>query len=552
MDTILGFFHQGFSVIVPFVVLLGVLIFVHELGHFSVAKFFGVRVEVFSLGFGRKIFSKKVGDTTYALSMIPFGGYVKMYGDDASADIPESQKKYSFSHQPVLPRIAIVLAGPLMNAIFAFFLFTAIAGIGEEVLKPKLGEINSHTEAYKDGFRTGDIIKTVNGTPVIKFENFKKIVEEGLSKDLNVVVSRDGSDIPVHAVAKTVVNKNVLNSATHIGEIDGLTYLSRASAIGISDPLSPAASSGLRTGDIIRKINGTEVTKWDEVESKLAEASHNGLSEVALEVERDGNVAKLLQIHLPLTDKEARGGIEPSDLYLSSIVPKSAAQEAGIEVGDKLVAINDQHLERWEDVVRLVQGFQPGVGAGSLKVDFLHSGKLKTVSVTPRLLSQTDSVGAEQKNYALGVVTGLAYANPETFFAREPGFGNMVKAGFSDTVHWTKLTAQSFVALVQRKVSAKSLGGPLMIGKLASETWKIGISPFLKIMGIISINLFLLNLMPIPVLDGGHLLFFGIEFVKGSPLSFRKMEVMQQVGMFLLLALMAFSMFNDIVRFFTS
>ena len=128
----------------------------------------------------------------------------------------------------------------------------------------------------------------------------------------------------------------------------------------------------------------------------------------------------------------------------------------------------------------------------------------------------------------------------------------MVIKGFDDTVRWTRLTALSFLKLVQRKVSAKNIGGPLMIGKLASDTWKIGLSPFLKIMAIISINLFVLNLLPIPVLDGGHLLFFGIELVKGSPLSFRKLEIMQQVGMALLLALMVFSMFNDIVRLFSS
>src|SRR5271168_3849275 len=119
MTIISQFLHQGFLYVVPFVVLLGVLIFVHELGHFMVAKFFGVRVETFSLGFCRKILRKKFGDTTYCISIIPFGGYVKMYGDDNQAVIPLDQQKYSFSHQRVLPRIAIVLAGPLMNAFFA-------------------------------------------------------------------------------------------------------------------------------------------------------------------------------------------------------------------------------------------------------------------------------------------------------------------------------------------------------------------------------------------------------------------------------------------------
>src|SRR5579872_1072477 len=123
MDSLFGLLHQGTSVVVPFIILLGVLIFVHELGHFMVAKFFGVRVEVFSLGFGRKLLKKKWGDTTYCISIIPFGGYVKMFGDEAHANVPVEEQKFSFSHQKVLPRIAIVLAGPLMNAFFAVVLF---------------------------------------------------------------------------------------------------------------------------------------------------------------------------------------------------------------------------------------------------------------------------------------------------------------------------------------------------------------------------------------------------------------------------------------------
>ena len=126
MDFILGYLHQGFDFVVPFVVLLGLLIFVHEMGHFAVAKWCGVRVEVFSLGFGKKIFSFKRGDTTYALSLVPLGGYVKMFGDEIGADISEEQKKHSFLHKPVWQRIAVVVAGPAMNFIWAVFVFFII------------------------------------------------------------------------------------------------------------------------------------------------------------------------------------------------------------------------------------------------------------------------------------------------------------------------------------------------------------------------------------------------------------------------------------------
>ena len=135
--------------IIPFFLLLGVLIFVHELGHFSVAKFFGVRVETFSIGFGKKILSFKKGDTTYALSLFPLGGYVKMYGDNPEAEIPEDQKKYSFLHKPVSQRFAIVFAGPFINFAFAAILFAFIAMIGEQVPAPVVGDIDSSSQAYQ-------------------------------------------------------------------------------------------------------------------------------------------------------------------------------------------------------------------------------------------------------------------------------------------------------------------------------------------------------------------------------------------------------------------
>ena len=471
MDTILGFFHQGASFIVPFIILLGVLIFVHELGHFSVAKFFGIRVEVFSLGFGRKIFQKTWGDTTYCISVIPFGGYVKMYGDDLTAEIPEDQKRYSFSHQPVLPRIAVVLAGPLMNAFFAIFLFSVIAGVGEEVLKSNLGDIYPGTQAYKAGFRTDDVIKAVNGNTVAKWDDVKKIIEESAAKPVHFTVQRGHDEVQIDVTPVSVVNKNILSPQPQVGDIDGLNYLSRAPAIGVSLIDSPAAKAGFKTADIVKAINGKDILRWEELQADLTAAAAAGTKSVSLTVERDPG-AKSLTLNLPIDAKDPMGGIESSDLYLSSVMPKSAAADAGILGGDKLVEINGKSLTRWDDVVSSVQGYKES--AGPLQVKYIRDGKTLTASIVPRILVQTDGSGVEQKNFAMGIVTGLVLAAPETFVAREPGLVPAFKKGVDDMSHWTALTAISFVKLAQGKVSSKSIGGPLMIGKLASETWRIG------------------------------------------------------------------------------
>ena len=155
MDILSSAFSGILSGFIPFVLLLGILVFVHELGHFAVAKFFGVRVETFSIGIGKKLFQFKRGDTVYALSLIPLGGYVKMFGDDPSKEIPVEEQKVSFLHQPVWPRIAIVAAGPLINFFFAVLVFMAIAYIGEEQAGTVLGDISKHTAAYEAGISLG-------------------------------------------------------------------------------------------------------------------------------------------------------------------------------------------------------------------------------------------------------------------------------------------------------------------------------------------------------------------------------------------------------------
>ncbi|NCN95787.1 MAG: RIP metalloprotease RseP, partial [Bdellovibrionales bacterium] len=166
MDLVIHYIQQTLSSIGPFVLLLGLLVFVHELGHFVVAKWCGVRVEVFSLGFGKKLLQYKHGDTVYCISMIPLGGYVKMYGDNFNADVPEEEKAKSFIHKPVSQRIAVVLAGPLMNLIFAVFLFTLIGFIGDRQPAAVVGDIAESSQAYTSGLRAGDHILSVNGQEI--------------------------------------------------------------------------------------------------------------------------------------------------------------------------------------------------------------------------------------------------------------------------------------------------------------------------------------------------------------------------------------------------
>src|SRR5437868_8423769 len=193
MDFIFNSLNSVFSTVVPFVVLLGILIFVHEFGHFIVARLCGVRVEVFSLGFGKKIFQYKKGDTNYCISIIPLGGYVKMFGDQPGADISEAEKKDSFTHKNVWQRISVVLAGPLMNFFFAIFIFFLVASIGEDFRSPIVGDIMADSKAFASGFRSGDKIISVNGAGVRTWDEFENKLADLHDTQALIDVRRAGS-----------------------------------------------------------------------------------------------------------------------------------------------------------------------------------------------------------------------------------------------------------------------------------------------------------------------------------------------------------------------
>ncbi len=253
------------------IILLGLLIFVHELGHFLVAKYFKVRVEVFSLGFGKKLLSFRRGDTEYCIAAIPLGGYVKMFGDDPSAEISEVDRQGSFLHKPVGQRIAVVLAGPLMNLLFAFILYSAIAMMGEKAIFPGLGDIDSKSMAAAAGFQSGDTVLEIvkaDGKVVmpLTWTEFEKPIQDSPEQKLSFKVQRASGEVAIlEATPKFVPNPFILGWKREVGGIDGLSFISRASSIAVISSESAAAKAGLKTGDTITKIGDTPIRRWREL-----------------------------------------------------------------------------------------------------------------------------------------------------------------------------------------------------------------------------------------------------------------------------------------------
>ncbi len=347
-----------------FLIVLGILIFVHELGHFLFAKLFGVRVLTFSLGFGNKFLSRKWGDTEYAVSTIPLGGYVKMLGEGEDEEIMEEDKGAAYCYKPVWQRFIIVLAGPVFNLLFAWVLFIgmfACFGLPDYVDNTVIGKVTEDSPAEAAGLQAGDVIYSVDGKEISSFSNLSETIKKSGGKEVELVIKRGEDEFSVKITPRIFDEKNLF------GEVVGERYL-----IGVS-----------RSEDMV----------WHKVD--LFEAFKRG------------------------------------SVYM----------------------------------------------------------------------------------YNLVYYTGL-----------------------------------SIIKMIQGVVPASELGGPIRIAELAGDNMKSGLRHFINFMGVISISLGVLNLLPIPVLDGGHLVFMTYEAVRGKPLPERLKIIGQQIGMAMLAALMIFVFYNDIAR----
>ncbi len=350
--------------IISFVIVLGLLIFVHEFGHFIFAKLFGVKVLRFSLGFGPKLFGKQVGETEYLVSAFPLGGYVKMYGENPGDEVEPAEAGRAFSDKPLWQRFCIVAAGPIFNLLFAvllFFLIYAIAGLPQPIPGTRIGQVAPDSPAATAGIVAGDEILSINGKPTTEWEQISEIVREGSGAPVTLVLKRGNETI---------------------------------------------TTTGTPTRQEVKNIFGEKV----------------------------------------------------GERYLLGIT-------------------------RSEELVFEKVSLFTALGAG------------------------------------LGQTWNLIY-----------------------------LTLLSLVKIIQKVVPASELGGPILIAQLAGQQMEAGWMNLLYFMGLLSVNLGILNLFPIPILDGGHLLFFTVDGIMRRPLSMKTREMLQQVGLVLLVSLMFFVFYNDIMR----
>lgn len=549
--TILG---QIYSTVIPFVILLGILIFVHELGHFAVARWCGVRVEVFSLGFGKKLLSYKKGDTTYCLSLIPLGGYVKMFGEQNGDVVTEAEQHVSFTHKTVWQRIAIVLAGPLMNFFFAILIFGFISAIGEETRAPVMAEVEESSAAAKMGLKSGDRVVQIGNEEIKSYEDFQKALTKNRNTSVKaIVMSPDQQKKDLTLDVTSAPNPNIFSTDKTVGEIPGILPLARGTVVGLKAG-SLAEKAGFKPGDEITEINSQKISKWTDLE-RLTSTAQTLVFNVDREVNGATEGEKIkskVTFTIPATSLDKNSnlaslGFEQPDLFLDQVVKDSPAEKADLHRFDQIISINNEPITKWDQVLNKIKSFD---GKDSLTIKIARDGTEMVKKITPLVTSQMTPQGKEDRRFTVGILPFINYSQPEMVKVKADNLYYAFEKGLSRTWEISTMTVISFVRLFQGEVSHKNIGGMISIGKAAKDSYENGLQSFLMTMGILSVSLFILNLLPIPVLDGGHLVFYGIEAIKGSPLSLKKMEIAQQVGFVLLMGLMVLALFNDFTKFF--
>jgi regulator of sigma E protease len=445
------------TTIVSFVVVIGILILIHELGHFFVARWTGVGVERFSIGFGPVLLRWRGQETEYVLSAIPMGGYVKMVGEENPLEGgggPVHDPARAFALKPLWARFLIVFAGPGMNLVLAVVIFAVVlATLGRPVWPANVGKVAEGSPAAAAGLRTGDTIVAANGQPVQHWEDLERAIAGSTGRPLELRARRDG-------VERTVTATPRLRS--------------------VPDP-------------IFREPRET----WDI---------------------------------------GAGPQLAPQ---ISSVNAGSPAERAGLKPGDVVAAVAGQPVYTPEDLVEAIRT-RPG---RAFPMTIERDGRTLTVSVVPDVVKEKGPDGQERE-------VGRIQAGIATKAVRFEPYSPVLALGYGAAKTWdmTGLTVKGLWKLVSRQIDSSNIGGPIQIATEAGRQAKDGMASLALFTAIISVNLAVLNLLPVPMLDGGHLLFFVIEAILGRPLSLRKREVAQQVGFVLLMLLMVFALYNDLVR----
>ena len=442
-----------------FILAIGILVTVHEYGHYLAARLCNVKVLRFSVGFGKSLWSRVSGkdQTEYVIAAIPLGGYVKML-DEMEAEVAEDQKHRAFNNQPLANRSFIVAAGPFANFLFAIVAYTAVNLLGQQGLEPVVEHVKDNSYSQQVGFQAGDRIVSIDGRGHQHWDDNRLYL-------LNRALTKSTVDFEIES---------------NVGERTSLT------------------------------VDFSILENWQPSQSLL----------------------------------ESMLGLYPLNTRLEAIIgsvsPDSPASRAGLQVDDKIVSIDDQPMSNWQNLVAYVSS-RP-------------NQQVKITVERGQGIFQTLDVEIEAKQVNGSEIGRIGVGNKpfdipdEKIVDVKHSLLSSITAGVDNTWQMSALTVRMLWKMLKLEVSPKNISGPITIAEYAGKTAQVGLNSFLLFLAVISISLGIINLLPIPMLDGGHLLMYIAEAIKGSPLSENSMIIGQKIGLLILGALMFLAFYNDLAR----
>ncbi len=549
----------GIEAVLLAIIPLGFLIFIHELGHFLAAKRAGIKVNTFSLGFGPKIFGFTRGETLYKLSLLPFGGYVAMEGENPTE---QTGAEGEFGSASLGNRAFVVIAGPVVNLLFGILAFWFIFTVGldedsarlisrltgqsfsEEQEAVQIGMIADDGPAAVAGVKPGDTIVSLGGTPITNWNVFHTKIFTNPEKEMELIIERDGEQETLTVIPDA-------EPGGPRGD-QGVLQVSSTSAAFVSnvDEGSLAAESGIKVGDQIETINGQKIYTvpqfgpgiWDprlwfgtNYQSLYQQINENK-AEIEIGVIRsvDKETYEKLTITMPVTWE-----------IKTVVQEKSTADKAGLKDGDVLIRFNGNSVDSKSLFSELEM-----VGDDPIVLGILREGTEQTVTLLPAKASTKDD---EDTFFGIGWLSYLS--GMRIGGSPLPKYNVLTAIGKGFETTWLTLTSitRTLKQLISGEVSPKYLSGPIGIADATSRMFdSVSLTTVLFFIGFISINLAIVNLLPIPIADGGHLLFFAVEKIRGQPVPRRAQEIVQQVSVILIIALFLYITWFDSITLFDS
>lgn len=541
----MGFFQQAVSI----GVFLGVLVAVHETGHFLAAKWAGVKVLKFSIGFGPKVLAFRRGETEYQLALLPLGGFVAMAGQQPGEELPESsdEVKRTFLGAPWWKRVIILLAGPAANLVFPIIaLFFLYLGDSQDYAS-RVGAVEPGTPAALAGLKAGDLITAIDGTPIRTFSELSKIAQVSAGKQLAIEIERDGARQTLQVTPASVETMGLLD-VQQKGRI-GISLSEQAAVLGVPEG-SAAALAGLRTFDRVIAVNGEGVRSNKQLVERLDAASGTvKLTVVRFTPVIDGvSSPRLVDAEVAVADGAglARIGAEGGDAYVWQVRPGTPAAAYGVKAGDRFVSVNGvpvQSVGGVEDRMALAK-------KKNISFEWRSGGETRTGTVGPLVPEGTDKYCMTSPDFGVRFgAPGLAMKPIEgELVTIHFGPGEALMASLKKLPEGVAVIATILGKLTTGDVPLESMGGPLQIAQVATQSAEQGLASFVSSMWMVSVNLALVNLLPIPILDGFGILTALWEAIRRRPLPTRAREIAQYAGLVMLGMLMVLAFRNDIAR----